>query len=69
VVLEAVQEYARIQSAIMLGEKGDYTDALRVLRSLRKHPDKSHLSELAKSVTESIEILKREVPKDESTKK
>jgi len=69
VVLGTLQEYARVQSAIMLGEKADYTDALQVLGSLRKHPDKSHLSELAKSVRESTEILKREVPKDESTKK
>ena len=64
-VLETIQEYARIQSAIMLGEKADYSEALRMLGSLRAHPEEPHLSELAKSVTEAIKILKREVGKSE----
>jgi len=65
-IVETVQEYAKIQYAIMAGEKADYKEALRVLGSLRSHPDKSHISELAKSITKSIQILKREVPKDEN---
>jgi len=65
-IVETVQEYAKIQYAIMAGEKADYKEALRVLGSLRSHPDKSHISELAKSVIKSIQILKREVPKDEN---
>jgi hypothetical protein len=60
--LETIQEYAKIQCAIMLGERGDYTEGLRMLGGLRGHPQDSHLSELAKSVTEAIQILKREVP-------
>jgi tetratricopeptide (TPR) repeat protein len=63
-VLETFQEYAKIQSAIMLGEKGDYSEAQQVLSNLRACPDESHMSELAKSVSRSIEILKREVPKN-----
>jgi len=62
-IAKAIQEYAKIQQAIMLAEKTDYTQALRVLGSLRTHPDESHISKLAKSVSESVQILKREVPK------
>ena len=65
-VIETVQEYAKIQYAIMAGERADYNEALRVLGSLRTHPDKPHISELAKSVGQSIQILKREVPKNEN---
>ena len=63
---ETVQEYAKIQYAIMAGEKSDYNEALRVLSSLRAHPDGSHVAELAESVTKSIQTLKREVPKNEN---
>ena len=63
---ETIQEYAKIQSAIMLGERADYTEGLRMLGSLRGHPEESHLSELAKSVTEAIKILKREGDKSEN---
>lgn len=62
-IAKAIQGYAKIQQAIMLAEKTDYTQALRVLGSLRTHPDESHISKLAKSVSESVQILKREVPK------
>ena len=65
-IAETVQEYAKIQYAIMAGEKADYREALRVLSSLKAHPDKSHLSELAESVTKGIQTLKREVPKNEN---
>jgi len=63
-IIETVQEYAKIQSAIILGEKGDYVNALKILSKLKTHPDKSHISELAESVGKSIETLKREMPKD-----
>ncbi len=59
--IESIKEYATIQYAIMSGERADYKQALRALSSLQSHPDKSHVSELAKSVTESVRILKREV--------
>jgi tetratricopeptide (TPR) repeat protein len=65
-VLQTIQEYARIQSAIMLGEKADYTGALRVLGTLRKHPDESHISGLASSVSEGLQILRREAPRNEN---
>ncbi|MHC4479016.1 MAG: hypothetical protein ACYTEL_25605 [Planctomycetota bacterium] len=60
-VMETVQEYARVQSAIMLGERADYKQASRRLGSLRVHPDESHILQLAKSVRKSLETLKREV--------
>ena len=65
-IAETIQEYAKIQYAIMAGEKADYREALRVLSSLKAHPDKSHLSELAESITKGIQTLKREVPKNEN---
>jgi tetratricopeptide (TPR) repeat protein len=65
-LLETIQEYAKLQFAIMLGERADYTEALGLLGSLRAHPETSHLGELATSVTKSIETLKRELPKDEN---
>jgi tetratricopeptide (TPR) repeat protein len=65
-VLQTIQDYARIQSAIMLGDRADYTEALRVLGTLRKHPDESHISGLASSVTEGLQILRREVPRNEN---
>jgi hypothetical protein len=66
VIAETVQEYAKIQYAIMAGEKADYREALKVLSSLKAHPDKSHLSELAESVTKGVQTLIREVPRNEN---
>lgn len=62
VIAETIAEYAKIQRAIMLGEKGDYKKALHVIGSLYLHPEQSHISDLAKSVNESLATLKREVP-------
>jgi tetratricopeptide (TPR) repeat protein len=61
-----IQEYAKIQYAIMAGEKAEYNEALRVLSSLHTHADESHISELAKAVTKGIQTLKREDPKNDS---
>jgi hypothetical protein len=66
--IESIQEYAKIQYAIMSGEKSDYKQALRVLGSLQPNSDNPHISELAKSVTESIQILRREVPVSKNEK-
>jgi tetratricopeptide (TPR) repeat protein len=68
-IVEIVQEYSKIQYAIMAGEKADYQEALRALGSLRTHPDESHISVLARNVTEGMQILKREVPRNESEEK
>jgi len=65
IIAGTIQEYAKIQYAIIIGELADYKEALRVLSSMQTHPNKSHISELVESVTESIQILKREVPKNE----
>jgi len=62
----AIREYAEIQRAIMLGERADYRQALLMLGSLQTQPAQSHISNLAKSVAKSIEILKREVPKNDN---
>lgn len=65
-VAKSIQDYATIQYAIMAGEKTDYKDALRALSGLRTHPSKSHISELAESITKGIETLKREVPSNDN---
>ena len=62
----AIQEYAKIQYAIMAGEKTEYIEALRALSSLHTHADESHISKLAEAVTKSIQTLKREVPKNDN---
>jgi len=63
-IAETVAEYAKIQRAIMLSEKGDYRRALEAAGSLCAHQEQSHISDLAKSVNESIVTLRREVPAD-----
>ncbi|MCX5637741.1 MAG: hypothetical protein NTX52_08640 [Planctomycetota bacterium] len=68
-VIKMIQDYAKIQRAIILGEKANYTEALEMLATLCSDPNESHISKLAESVTESIQILKREVPKNESEQK
>lgn len=67
-VTTTLREYAKIQYAIMAGEQGKYNEAIKVLDTLRKQPENSHLSELSKSVIESIKTLKREVPVNEKEK-
>ena len=56
-----VDEYAKIQYAIILAEEGEYVEALKVMAGLRPHPLSSHLGKLSESVTKSIQTLKREV--------
>jgi len=60
-IIETIQEYAKIQTAVLLGEKTDFIGASQVLGKLRHQPDKSHISELAKSVANSIDVLRKEV--------
>lgn len=64
-----IQEYAKIQYAVMAVEEAEYKEALSVLGSLNAHADESHISELAKAVTKSIQTLKREVPKNDKQEK
>jgi predicted chitinase len=66
VIAQTVQEYAKIQYAVIAGEKADYKEALRVLSSLQTHGHESHISRMAESVTNSIQTLKREVPKNDN---
>jgi len=66
---DVLREYAIIQHAIMLAERGDYRDALQLLATLPTDGDKTlHVSQLAESVIVSIQTLKREVPTDETSK-
>lgn len=65
-VAETIQKYAKIQHAIMLGERANYSEALHVLDSLITHQSESHISKLAESVSKGIQTLKREVHTDEN---
>jgi tetratricopeptide (TPR) repeat protein len=67
-VIKTVCDYARVQCAIMYGESGDYSRSLKVLSGLSYDDNKTHLSNLARSVENSIETLKREVPKNDEKK-
>jgi tetratricopeptide (TPR) repeat protein len=67
--IESVREYAKIQYAVTSAEMTEYRQALRVLSSLRFSPDNSHISDMAKSVTESIHVLRREVSVNDSAEK
>ncbi len=68
-LINKIRKYSTIQYAIIAGEKADYNDALRVLGGLKTDPNETHISQLAESVTESIQTLKREVPANELVQK
>lgn len=65
-IVETIQRYAKIQRAIILGEKANYSEALQVLDSLRTDQSESHISELAKAVSKGMQTLKREVRRNEN---
>jgi len=67
-IVDTIRGYACIQSAIMLTEQGRYKKATGILNTLGKCPEGSHLSKLVQSLRKGIDILKREVPKNENDK-
>jgi len=65
-IARTVVQYAKIQYAIMLGESGNYREALGVLSGVLPVGEKTHISGLTESVSESIRILKRELGENEN---
>jgi len=63
-VISTAVDYARLQKAIILGEAGNYRDALECVYSIRADPNNTHLSNLTDSIEKALQTLKREVPKD-----
>lgn len=63
-VISTAADYTRLQKAIILGEAGNYRDALECVYSIRADPNNTHLSNLADSIEKALETLKREAPKD-----
>jgi hypothetical protein len=62
-----IRDYAMVQQAIMLTEKAAYEEALRLMVKLPRDPQsKPHVSQVADSMTKSIETLKREAPGNEA---
>ncbi len=68
-VVDTLQEYSKIQSAILAAESADYGKALKMLANLREHPENSHISTLLLSLNQSVETLRREVPTNENDKR
>lgn len=67
-IVETVRAYAGIQSAIIAAESAEYKKALQVLADIQEHPEGSHISKLKNAAVQCIEILKREVPRNETRK-
>ena len=67
-LLATLTDYARLQQSILLGEAGNYKNALEAIGSVVRDPNNAHVSELAGSIEKSLETLKREVPKDANAK-
>ena len=63
-VISMLTDYARLQQAVILGEAGNYRDALEIVYSVRTDPNDTHLSNLTDSIKKALETLKREVPKN-----
>jgi len=60
-IAEKVRQYAKIQAAIILGETGEYRQALLALGPADQTPADPHIAELTKNVRDGIETLRREV--------
>lgn len=63
-VLKTLTGYAKLQQAIIYGEKNRFNEALELVSSLNLEPDDTHMVNLSDSIEEALKILKREVPKD-----
>jgi tetratricopeptide (TPR) repeat protein len=59
-VIETVSKYAAFQTSIMLGESGDYDQALEVLSDLPFDDNENHMSKLSKSIQKSLTTIKKE---------
>jgi tetratricopeptide (TPR) repeat protein len=57
-------DYSQLHQALILGEMGDYENALDIARSVKVDPNNNHLSNLVDSIIKGLEILKREVHKN-----
>jgi len=61
-VISAVQGYAQIQQAIMMGEQGEFRKGLQVINAVQCDDEDTHSKRLKESVSSSLETLNREVP-------
>jgi tetratricopeptide (TPR) repeat protein len=64
IIVKTIADYAKLQQAIILGEVGNYKQALETLYLVGGDPNDTHLLNLTESVKKSLETLKREVPED-----
>jgi len=62
----AILAYSKLQKALMDGEHERYKEAMECLDSIENDMMGTHISKLSDSIRNSLEILKREVPKDEA---
>jgi len=67
-IINTVRAYACIQSALILSEMRHYREAIQTLQDLKSPEQQSHISKLAKSIRETIKILKSEVTTNDNKK-
>lgn len=67
-IMQKILDYSKLQKALMDGESERYKEGLQCIDSIENNIKDAHISGLADSIRNSLETLKREVPKDENTK-
>lgn len=63
-ITDNIIEYSKLQMAIICGETQDYKLAFDAVTSITNSQQNEHITELSKSINQSLETLQREVPKD-----
>jgi len=67
-VISTLTDYAKLQQAVIFGEKNKYREALEIVYSLKPDPNDVHMLNLSDSIEKALQTLKREVPKDVNDK-
>ncbi|MHC5060687.1 MAG: tetratricopeptide repeat protein, partial [Planctomycetota bacterium] len=63
-VTSTLNNYSKLQQAVIFGEENEYREALEIIYSLKPDPNDVHMLNLSDSIKKALETLKREVPKD-----
>lgn len=63
-ITNALGNYAKLQQAVILGDKNKYREAIGVIKTLDPDANDVHIFNLSNSIGNAMETLKREVPKD-----
>ena len=63
---QTILNYSKLQKSLINGEREQYKQGLECIASLEPITKDTHIGQLADSIRNSLETLKREVPKDEN---